>query len=382
MATPYYAPAWAFGGPPELVRSLGINLARLDGWNVRVVTSTALSPHEDLSPGPATVDSLPVLRVARAGWPWPVSYFRMPSLGRVARRQTELADAVLLHGMWTDVDRVVSRECRRLGIPYLVYTHGTFTRWALAHHGPKKIAYFPLFERVVLAGAAGIVLSNDEEASELRRRGIDVPLRRIPGGVDLPEGPDPLAGTELLERIAGRPFVLCLARLHPQKGLDVLIDAFAAALADRGFVLVLAGPDGEGHGPGLVARAERHGIADRVLFPGLVTGDEKEWLLRNAAIYAQLSRSEGHSVAVLEALAHGLPMVLTEAAAFPELAGGDAAALTELDAGAAATILQRLADGPVGAGANARGRALAEELFAWPAIARRTADFIEECADR
>ena len=379
VASPYLAPAWAFGGPPRLLRSLCRELAALPEWTVSAITSTALDRHADLPAGSDLSDGTPTLRVPRVRAGWPTSYFRMPALGPALRRALAVCDCALLHGIWTDVDRVGRRECERAGVPYLVYTHGVFTPWALAHHGARKKIYFALAERGVLAGAAGIVTSNELEEGELRVRGISTPVRRIPGGIDPPMELRVDATPALRSRIAERPFVLCMGRLDPQKGLDVLIDAFAASLASEGYALVLAGADFVGDGARLEARAASRGIADRVIFPGLVDGDDREWLLQRAALYAQISRSEGTSVAVLEALARGLPTILSVGAAFPELDGSSAAVVVPLDQDAIAEGLRAAARGPLGAGTNAAGAALARERFSWPAIARRTADYIEEC---
>jgi glycosyltransferase involved in cell wall biosynthesis len=382
VAAPYYAPAWSFGGLTTLVLSLCRSIARLPDWSVRVVTSAALSDTEDLQPGEAVVDDIRVTRLEIARGPWPRSYLRMPSLPRTMREQLATSDVALVHGLWTEVDRVAARECLKRGIPYLVYTHGMLTDWALSHHAVRKALYFPLVERHVLARASGIVVSNEAEADVLGARGIEVPIRRIPGGIDMPEDGELTAAPEFASRIGRRPFVLCLARLHPQKGPDLLIDAFAASLARRGFCLVLAGPDDGDYGRQLAQRAERSGVADAVLFTGLATGAEKAWLLRRATIYAQVSRSEGMSVSVLEALAHGLPTLLTAASSFPELAGTAAATTVSSLVPDIARGLEVLSEGRLGVQANRAGPTLMRERFAWPAIARITAEFIRECAGR
>jgi glycosyltransferase involved in cell wall biosynthesis len=379
VVAPYFAPAWAYGGPTPFLRSLCRELAALPGWHVRALTSTALAPATDSVAGVDVVDGVTVERLPRRHGLWPRTFFRMPALRPALRRELAMCDAVLLHGVWTDVNRIGHSECRRAGIPYLVYTHGAFTAWALAHHAPQKIVYFPLFERAVLNSAAGIVIGNDSEVRELRERGVRAQLRRIPGGVDLPVEQDVAVPSALRAKIGARPFVLCLGRLDPQKGLDVLIDGFASSLAADGYALVLAGPDIVGDRAGLEARADRLGVSDRVVFPGLVVGDEKEWLLRNATVYAQVSRSEGTSIAVLEALAHGIPTVLSTAAAFPELDGSGAAEVVRADPDAVAAGLRAVVRSTAGPNSNAAAMLLIRQRFTWPAIARTTASYIEEC---
>ena len=119
---------------------------------------------------------------------------------------------------------------RRTGTPYICYTHGGFEPWAWRHQYWKKRVYWGLIEKRVLAGAAGIVVCNEAESAQLRALGVHTPIRRIPWGVEIPE-PNQAPSREWLAKrfppLANRPFVLFLSRLHPKKGLDLLIPAFA-----------------------------------------------------------------------------------------------------------------------------------------------------------
>jgi glycosyltransferase involved in cell wall biosynthesis len=115
--------------------------------------------------------------------------------------------------------------------PYICYTHGSFEPWAINHKHWKKMVYWAFIEKRILNEAAGIVVCNQAEIEQLRRLGIKSPIRRIPWGVDLPNRetlPTRRRLEELWPFLKGRPFDLFLSRLHPKKGLDLLVPAFAS----------------------------------------------------------------------------------------------------------------------------------------------------------
>jgi glycosyltransferase involved in cell wall biosynthesis len=140
----------------------------------------------------------------------------------------------------------------------------------------------------------------------------------IPNGVDLP-GDGPGTRPQALSDMGGGEYVLTLGRLHRHKGLDVLLEA-VRQLADRGDNvphLVIAGEGREMQS--LRERASRLGIEQKVVFCGMVHGDQKHWLLRNCRFFLQPSRVEGMPLTVLEAMAYGKPVVGTSISGISEL---------------------------------------------------------------
>lgn len=140
----------------------------------------------------------------------------------------------------------------------------------------------------------------------------------IPNGVDMP--PE-IAGSmpETCAEMAGKSFMLTLGRLHRYKGLDVLLDAMKL-LSDRGTEiphLVIAGDGKEMEN--LQRQATNLGLAGKVTFCGAVFGDRKHWLLRNCGFFLQPSRAEGMPLTLLEAMAHGKPVIGTKISGISEL---------------------------------------------------------------
>ena len=320
VVSSYYRPAFIYGGPVESIHRRSLVVADL-GHQVTTYTTDADGTGDlEVPKGrPVLVDRLPVWYFPR--W-WfgrarkPFSIFFSPEMGRQLRRlKAGDYDLLLIHAGFGDPGRMAAAAARRTGIPYVCYTHGCLEPWALNHKYWKKRIYLALIEGRILQEAAGIIVCNDAETQELRRLGIRSPVGPIPWGVDLPD-PDKLPGQERLEELwphlAGRPFALFLSRLHPKKGLDLLIPAFASLAQEfPDWLLVLAGPDERGYQAKLMRLVEELNLSQKVLFPGMVTGDGKAALLAHAQFLVLPSYSEGFPVAVAEALGYGRPVVIT-----------------------------------------------------------------------
>jgi glycosyltransferase involved in cell wall biosynthesis len=182
-------------------------------------------------------------------------------------------------------------------------------------------------------------------AFALRNLGVvvnpDCPSLVIPNGVD----PEEFAGNDALET-GFEPYVLAAGRLVPQKGFDVLIDAFASAeLADLNLAVAGDGFEREA----LVRRAHDLGVLDRVRFLGTVDRSRLPALMRGACAFALPSRGEPFGIALLEAMAAGVPAVATDAGGVPEFATHDVNALLvpPEDARALSSALALVASDPL-----------------------------------
>ena len=322
----YYHPAYVYGGPVPALRNLNKALARL-GHKLTVYTTNADGEGNlDVPLGQTVmVDGLPVFYFPR--W-WfgrakkPPNLFFSPEMGRQLRRlQPGDFDLILIHAAFCDPGRMAAAASRRTGIPYIYYTHGGFEPWAFKHKYWKKRIYWELVEKGVLSGAAGIVVCNEAETDLLRGLGVRTPIRRIPWGVDIPSAGSLPARARLaawFPALADRPFLLFLSRLHPKKGLDLLIPAFAALAREfPDWLLVLAGPDEGGYRAQLERMVADRGLEQRILFTGMVTGEAKAALLAHADCFVLPSYSEGFPVVVAEALGYGRPVVITTSCYVP-----------------------------------------------------------------
>jgi glycosyltransferase involved in cell wall biosynthesis len=226
-----------------------------------------------------------------------------------------------------------------------------------------KTVWIKLFERTNIAAAAAVHVTSEVEKMEIETLGLCTKrFALIPNGVDLP-GATP---EEIGHVPAGRPFVLSLGRINWKKGLDRLIRAMVHV---PGADLVIAGNDEEGYRSRLEEMAS--GLGGRVRFVGPVYGPGKWELMRSATVFALPSYSENFGIAVLEAMACGVPVVVT-----PEV--GLASAINEAGAGIVvegepeklgAELSRLLADPARCRLMGTAGRKAAEEKFSWGAIA-------------
>ena len=201
-----------------------------------------------------------------------------------------------------------------------------------------------------------------------------VPGVVVPIGLDVEEyDPAPLRGRfrAAHRSIGARPIVLFLGRLNFKKGIDVLVRAFSEAVrAVPEAHLVIAGPDG-----GLRAKTETwigaHGLRDRTTLAGMVRGPDKMALLADADLFVLPSYSENFGITVIEAMACGLPVALSDRVnLWREVAGAGAGWVAPPEPGPTRdAIVEALSDPVRAREMGARGRRLVAERFSWHRIA-------------
>ena len=359
----------ADGGPPAVAVRLAEAQARL-GHEVLLL-------HRE--PGPDRAEAVAGLVASPPGRrsssveavPTPPSPMRRLRAwqGRIAAHRPDIVHA---HGLWQPEILAAARECRAAGVPYVLETYGTLNPWALSQKGLKKRIFLALVHRRLLRNAAFIHALNEVEARHIEAQAGDTPIEIFANGVFLEEfeGADAKRGRDAVTGLGDAPFALFLARLHPVKGLDLLAEAFSVVARENPEPhLVVAGPEDVG-AEDFRARLRGHRLESRVHLVGEVSGTFKKDLLRGAACFVQPSRQEGFSVAILEALAAGRPVAITEGCNFPQVASEEAGFVVPFDRDRLATAMSVLLSDPREAarrGANARR--LVERDYTWEAIA-------------
>lgn len=369
------------GGPPQMVVALA-RAQRDLGVQVTLVSSDA--------PGAEPTETF--LRERLGDVPPRVTIgarvVPTPRDVRAMDAQVRASDLVHVHGLWPQPGLLAGRVCRWRRVPYVLSAHGMLHPEALAQHRLRKlVGLYALGYRRLLRGAAAVHFLNPVERE---RASLPLPARTavIPNGV-FPEEfaddrlPAPGSSRASITGLGEAQFVLYLARLHRQKGPDLLAEAFAEVAQTLPDVhLVVAGPD-EGARTDFEQRITGHGLSDRVHVVGPVYGKQKLALLRDAAVFCLPSRQEGFSVGITEALACGTPCVVTETCNFPEVGTRDAGVVTRLDAGDLARGLVRVLRDPAEARARgARGRALVLSRYTWPRVAAAMCALYEEVVGR
>lgn len=236
---------------------------------------------------------------------------------RLTGTETEALDSFgkvdLLHdnGIWLRHNHRLARLATQRRIPRIVSPRGMLEPWALKHKRWKKKLAWRLYQRRDLACASHLHTTAEQETLSVQRLGLAVPVCMVPNGVDCP-GIEPTSADEQSEA-RGAKVALFVGRIHPKKGLPMLIEAWAK-IRPEGWTLRIAGPDEEGHRAELEKAVSTRCLSGIVSFLGPLDGVKKSAAFFDADLFVLPTHSENFGVVVAEALAHGLPVVTTTAA--------------------------------------------------------------------
>jgi glycosyltransferase involved in cell wall biosynthesis len=264
-------------------------------------------------------------------------------------------------------------------VPYLIAAHGMAEPWSLRHKALKKKIYTALVEGKNLRRAACLHALSRPEIGHLRTIAPGTPVCFVPNGVDLRPLQD-LPPRSVLEsefpELAGKFLLLFFGRLHAKKGLDLLAQAYAELAEEHPELhLVLAGKDDGALAP-FLRRISDAGLTSRLTWAGHVTGDRARQLWGASDAFVLPSYSEGFSMAILEALACRLPVLITTACHFPELGAAGGGIIVEPTAFGVTQGLRRLLEHTPAERAELgqKGRALVERDYTWQQQAERLAN--------
>ena len=327
-----YFPFQDRGGPVVKVRSLARGLAKR-GQQITVLTA-------DLGFGKNYASDV---KIQRCQWGWQaqedgvetiylstVAHYRAltlnPRVVGFCRASISQFDLVHLYGLYDLLGPAVSFFCRRSGIPYVIEPMGMY-RPIDRSFQMKRLWHWSLGD-VYWRNAAQIVATSEMEQQELvedgvRAEKIVIRYNGIDGGAsgDRPKRGSFRARWGIPD---GEPLVLFLGRLIPRKGADVLIEAFSEACPESGR-LVIAGPEGEsGYRATLEQRAHEAGIESRVIFTGALYDQDKSALMTDADVFVLPSRYENFANSAAEAIAFGVPVIITDCCGIRSLVSGRA----------------------------------------------------------
>ena len=328
------------GGPIEGARQLHRALRDL-GHDGAFVTSD-LADDPMLETVEATVHAL---------GPNPGGYGYSPAMIPWLRQNARDFDAVLVNGLWQFPSLAAHRALAGSETPYFVFPHGMLDPW-FKHTYPlkhlKKWLYWPWAEYRVLRDAAGVLFTCDEERRLARESFWLYRAREFISsyGTAPPPADSDVARASFFEAfpgLRGKHLLLFLGRIHEKKGCDLLIDAFASTCRDRPDVhLVLAGPDQGPWPDALRARIAQHGLQDRVTWTGMLTGNLKWGAFHASDAFCLTSHQENFGIAVVEALACGCPVLISNKVNIWREIESDGSGLVETDTLAGSiTLLER-----------------------------------------
>ncbi len=230
-------------------------------------------------------------------------------------------DGIFVEGLWQYHSLGTWLALRKTGVPYYVAPHGMLDPWFKRRYPLKhlkKWLYWPWAEYRVLRDARAVLFTTDQERLlarksfwlyKVRERVIAYGTRSPP--VDLPRLRSQFLAT--MPELSGRRVLLFLGRIHPKKGCDMLIRAFArVAATEPGLHLVMAGPDQTGWVKQLRGLAHAVGVEQRISWTGMLNGESKWGAISSAEVFVLPSHQENFGVAVAEALACGVPVLISD----------------------------------------------------------------------
>jgi glycosyltransferase involved in cell wall biosynthesis len=283
-------------------------------------------------------------------------------------------DLLHIHAIFSYASTMAMAIARLRGIPYIVRPLGQLCEWSLQQSAIKKQIYLNLIERANLNHAQAIHLTSAQEQQEFSHLNLKIPSFVLPHGLSISPS-IPNARSLLREHLNVSPsesVILFLSRLHPKKGLDYLIPALGKLTHHR-FTLAIAGNGSKEYEAEIETLLVANGIRDRTHLAGFVEGETKNIFMQGADLFVLTSHSENFAVVVLEALAAGVPVLVTPGVALAALVQQyQLGYVPELNVPAIASLLDHYLSHPQEAKImGERARQIVEEKYTWNQIALR-----------
>jgi glycosyltransferase involved in cell wall biosynthesis len=330
----------------------------------------------------STTDGLPEHhnRVEFKGIP---AIFFLPQLGASFKYSRPLAswlsanitnfDLAHIHAVFNHSSVAAAQACRQTGVPYIVRPLGTLDPWSMTQKALRKRLFWQISGKAMLRGAAAVHYTSEVEKLSTERQ------LRLNHGKVIALGIDAPTTNGKHGRIFAEPYVLVLSRLHPKKGLDVLIDAFLSLQKDRlaNWRLVVAGDGPAGYVSKLKAAASAQ--PDRIVFTDWLDDERKHAVLDGASLLALPSHQENFGLCVMEALSHSVPVLVSPNVNLAaEIVSANAGWVAAIDKDAlAAKLGEALNDEDELRKRGRAGKHLSQK-YSWENVAKELVDLYEE----
>lgn len=313
---PTYIPTRFASGPINASHHLNKWLVK-SGIEVTVYTTNADRPNDEINVPvnmPVDIDGV---RVFYCKTSFPRKWYYSSDFHKKVRENIKGFDLVHITSVFLAPSTLGAYYAKKFKKPYIISSYGSFMKFPMTRHFLRKNIYINLIEKKNLIGASAIHFSSEKEREEYEAMGL--PAKResvIFSAIDSESfGATPdkeKAFREKLNIPENKKIILFLGRLNRIKGFDTLIPAFREVIKQYpDVVLVLAGYD-EGYGRQIARLISENKVADRIIIPGPLFDDEKRVALSGSDIFVLPSYSEAGSIAVIEALYCGLPVIITE----------------------------------------------------------------------
>ncbi|MDV2998730.1 MAG: D-inositol-3-phosphate glycosyltransferase [Chroococcopsis gigantea SAG 12.99] len=374
-----------YGGPSQMVLGLSAALAQLDA-QVTILTTNSNGDN-----GQAPLDVPLGIPVEQNGYK--VIYFQCSPFRRykfsldlfqyLSEHAPEYHIAHI-HALFSPVSSLSAAIARYHSLPYILRPLGTLDPADLRKKKQLKQLYSLLLEKANLARAAGLHFTSAQECKISERFGLHTKDYIIPLGVDSVDGPIDIREVKQgLGIEEGIPLLLYMSRLDPKKGLDLLLPALEKLLAqglDFHFVLAGGNPQDPEYEKQMQKQIETSSLAPCTTITGFVTGVDKKSLLKAADLFILPSRYENFGIAIAEAMAAGIPVVISDGVhIYPTIEEYGAGWVTSCDVEPLAQTIKTALENPTERKSRGeKGIRLVREKYSWSAIARQTLQMYRE----
>jgi glycosyltransferase involved in cell wall biosynthesis len=358
------------GGPSVMIEMMARCLAQ-SGVDLHIATTN------DDGAGKLSVPcGEPVLRDGLTYWFFDrqTSFYKfsMP-LSRWLSKHVSDYRIVHIHALFSHSSYAASHWAHRRGVPYIVRPLGVLNRWGMENRRPwLKDLSFRMIESRILANAALVHYTSEQERAEAELLGVKSNSVIIPNPVpSAAEVAAPGSFRAAHPELASREIILFLSRFDRKKGLELLLPAYARVRQRfPSAVLVLAGSGDTQLVRELKTQAGTLGIAADIVWPGFLQNEAKLAAFADASIFVLPSWSENFGVAVIEAMAAGCPVVVTDqVAVHTDIAAANAGYVVPCEVEAlAGAIVRMLEDQPARARMGSNGKCLTQTHYSPEAV--------------
>ena len=315
---PSYFPAFKYGGSVFTTHTLNKTLVK-KGLDISIYTTNAGLPNMYPVNRGIEIDGVKVTYFKLMNFfnlrflsEWHFS----PALAAALRSNLGNFDIICIDAIWNYPSLTASRYCAFYKKPYIIRPHGSLYPETFGKKAWKKWPYYQLIIKKYLNSASAVCYSTADEALnchsflKLKARAVIVG-----NGLDLSEFsrlPKKEDFIKIYPRLEGKKVILFLGRISWKKGLDILVSAYskiARTMPDTRLLIV--GYDEEGYGAWIRNLIKRCGLEESVTFAGALLGEDKLAAYAAADVFVLPSYSENFGLAVIEAMACGIPVVIS-----------------------------------------------------------------------
>ena len=375
---PYFVPAWDYGGPVSSAYHLSKELVKR-GHSVTVYTTDALDAKNRISEEEEIINGIKVRRFKNLSNTIAYNHnvFLSPGMLSAARKEARSFDIIHMHEYRTFQNIFIHHYALKHHIPYILQARGSSPRTMTKQR--LKQLYDIIWGFKLLKDAAKLIALVPMEAEQYKSMGAsEDKIEIVPNGIDISEFENLPPRGEFRKKWGindNQKMILYLGRIHKVKGLDLLAEAFAGLSRDLDNArLVVVGPD-DGYLRALKELIKELKVEGKVLFTGPLYQKDKLQAYVDADVYVLPSVYEIFGITVLEALACGTPVVVTDRCGIADVINGQAGLVVPYDKEQLRhALLHTLGNDKLRREFGEKGKLLVCERFNWEKIVEQVED--------